>query len=93
MTKWADDETSVLELHLTLSRFLGLLDPIARALTCLESPHSSLADVLLFWLAVAGALDDYLRKTQLSSGTKLNGPSDPYLTALFFHYGITPIHL
>jgi hypothetical protein len=102
LLKWSEDETSVLELRLIISRFVGLLEPLARSITCLESPHSSAADVMLFWLAAATGLDEYLRKTTLASSLKgkirklVNarfaemvhaGPSDSYLAALFFHWG------
>jgi hypothetical protein len=74
----------------------------------LESPHSTAADVLLFWLAAASSLDDYLRNTHLSTSVKTQirqavnarfaemihtGPSDPYLAALFFHWGTSFYYL
>jgi hypothetical protein len=102
MMLWAGDADSVLELRLMLSRFLQLLEPIARSLTCLESSHSTAADLFLFWLAAATGLDDQLRKHSYPSSIKAqirklvnarftemthSGPSDPYLAALFFHIG------
>lgn len=39
-----------------LSRLLSVLAPIAKAITCLESTHSTVSDVYIFWLAVAATI-------------------------------------
>ena len=46
------------EMQLTV--FTALLDPILRALTCLESSFSTPADVLLLTSAALGAVEKYL---------------------------------
>ncbi|KAJ7571875.1 hypothetical protein C8J56DRAFT_1086552 [Mycena floridula] len=37
-----------------------VLEPIAKSITCLEASHSTVADVFLFWLAIAAAYNDLL---------------------------------
>ncbi|KAF8601837.1 hypothetical protein BDV93DRAFT_445172, partial [Ceratobasidium sp. AG-I] len=49
-----------------LTVFVAVLDPILRALTCLESSLSTPADVLLFFSAALGKLDQHLRSGSLS---------------------------
>jgi hypothetical protein len=49
--------------------------PIARAITCLESGHSTVADVFMFWLAVMASYKSLLEtdpviKRDLSNGDK-----------------------
>lgn len=43
-----------------LSLLIAVLMPIAHAITCLESTHSTVADVFLFWLAVMAQFDNLL---------------------------------
>lgn len=39
-----------------LRQLLTVLAPIAKAITCLESTHSTVSDVYLFWLAVTATI-------------------------------------
>lgn len=43
-----------------------MLSPVAKAITCLESTHSTVADVFLFWLAVNAAFHHLLSQGGLS---------------------------
>ncbi|KAH9936738.1 uncharacterized protein BXZ73DRAFT_45046 [Epithele typhae] len=50
-----------------LSMLLSILGPIAKAIECLESAHSTLADVFMFWLAVMASYDTFLADTSRSA--------------------------
>jgi hypothetical protein len=41
---------------MNLKRMLSVLEPIARAIKCLESTQSTLADIFVFWQAVLGKI-------------------------------------
>ncbi|KAF8593541.1 hypothetical protein BDV93DRAFT_425138, partial [Ceratobasidium sp. AG-I] len=42
---------------------ISVLEPIARAIKCLESTRSTLADILVFWQAVLGRISElFMRK-------------------------------
>ncbi|KZV69049.1 hypothetical protein PENSPDRAFT_581596, partial [Peniophora sp. CONT] len=43
-----------------LSLLIKVLMPIAYAITCLESTHSTVADVFMFWLAVMAQFESFL---------------------------------
>jgi hypothetical protein len=102
MEQWAGDASDVLELRILLTRMAGLLEYPARCITCLESSHSTLADVFLFWLSAAASISEFLSKAKFPFATKKaiykatnarftemvhTGPSDAYLTALYLHWG------
>ncbi|KAG9089935.1 hypothetical protein FRC06_001289, partial [Ceratobasidium sp. 370] len=67
------DERNVVAMHFktTLTKLANILEPFARALLCLESTHSTLADVYVFWLSVLAALHQHF-----SSGHSLLTPDD-----------------
>lgn len=46
----------MLEFELALTKFIAVTSPFAKAIKCLESTHSTLADIYLFWLAVTAQL-------------------------------------
>lgn len=90
--------TQGLKFKLDLSRFVGILEPAALALKCLESPHTNPADVFVFWVATAAAMNKYLTSEEFSEPVKrairlivnkrFNGminksPSDVYFAAFF----------
>lgn len=49
-------DTSVSMFRLKLDQLLAVLAPIGKATTCLESSHSTVSDVFIFWLAVMSEL-------------------------------------
>ncbi|PVF93460.1 hypothetical protein CPB86DRAFT_715359, partial [Serendipita vermifera] len=48
-----------------LLRYLSIIDPIVRTIQCLESANLNVADVYVFWLAIAATLRDLFDKPQL----------------------------
>ena len=46
-----------------LTKLLDVIAPFAKSIKCLESSHSTAADVYLFWLAIMAHLEDLFRKT------------------------------
>ncbi|KAG0701297.1 ribonuclease H-like domain-containing protein [Suillus ampliporus] len=46
----------VINIPLNFDNFSQVLAPIAKAITCLESTHSTVSDVYLFWLAVTATI-------------------------------------
>ncbi|KAG8687723.1 hypothetical protein FRC08_011831 [Ceratobasidium sp. 394] len=55
------DETRVtaIEFKLALTELANVLEPLARALLCLESTHSTLSDVYFFWLSALAILNKH----------------------------------
>jgi hypothetical protein len=45
------------QFRLVLMKFVGVMEPVFRALTCLESTNSTLGDVFAYWLALIAAMD------------------------------------
>ncbi|KIM91523.1 hypothetical protein PILCRDRAFT_83731 [Piloderma croceum F 1598] len=54
--------TTLLELELT--KITAVLGPFVKAILCLESAHSTCADVYLFWISTLSALEDLFRSGQ-----------------------------
>ena len=78
-----------------LQHLVLFLAPVAKLIKCLESSHSTIADVYLFWLAVTGNINDLLNRVCLETQIKEkiwlavnsrfnqmvnNAPSDVFLT-------------
>lgn len=78
-----------------LQQITTVLSPIAKAITCLESTHSTVADVYLFWLAVTAEIHRLLSQgalpTNIAEEIRLavnfrfdqmvnDAPSDVFLT-------------
>ncbi len=42
---------------LSLTKYLAVAEPFARAIECLESAHSTPSDVFVFWLAIMATLE------------------------------------
>jgi hypothetical protein len=57
--------TDVIQLELELTKLLEVIGPIAKAIQCLESTHSTPADVYLFWLAVMAQLGEVFREDKV----------------------------
>ncbi|KAF8593692.1 hypothetical protein BDV93DRAFT_584071, partial [Ceratobasidium sp. AG-I] len=49
---WMLDLATLQKFTEQLRQFVAVLEPLARSIKCLESSHSTAADVYLFWLAV-----------------------------------------
>jgi hypothetical protein len=64
--------TEAIQLELDLSKLIEVIGPFAKAIQCLESTHSTPADVFLFWLAIIAQLDQLFRdsKFQLPNDVK-----------------------
>ncbi|KAH9936731.1 ribonuclease H-like domain-containing protein [Epithele typhae] len=62
-----EKEASMVDIPVHLSMLLSILGPIAKAIECLESAHSTLADVFMFWLAVMASYDTFLADTSRSA--------------------------
>ncbi|KAL5476496.1 hypothetical protein ACEPAI_3353 [Sanghuangporus weigelae] len=78
-----------------LQELTMVLAPIAKSITCLESAHSTVADIYVFWLAVAAeihrildeedleeAIKDHIRRTVNFRFDQMinDAPSDVYIT-------------
>jgi hypothetical protein len=49
------------QLELELTKLIAVLGPLAKAILCLESAHSTCADVYLFWIAALASIEDLFR--------------------------------
>jgi hypothetical protein len=45
-----------MKFEMELSQLLTILAPVAKAITCMESTHSNVSDVYVFWLAVTATI-------------------------------------
>ncbi|KAG8686955.1 hypothetical protein FRC09_013822 [Ceratobasidium sp. 395] len=52
-----EKQVTAIEFKLMLTELVNILEPIARALLCLESTESTLGDVYFFWLAALAVLN------------------------------------
>lgn len=57
--------------ELCIEQMVKILEPFARAVKCLESTQSTVADVYLFWLAVVATLHDYFCNNANADGLQL----------------------
>ena len=71
---WMRDRDAVHSLHEALIKLVGILEPFARAVKCLESTQSTPADVYLFWLAVMATYEEIFRNNYDVDGLQL--PTD-----------------
>jgi len=62
--KGLEDPTEALQLELDLTKLLEVIGPFAKSIKCLESAHSTAADVYLFWLAIVAQLEQLFGKKQ-----------------------------
>jgi hypothetical protein len=65
--KGLEDSTEALQLELDLTKLLEVIGPFAKSIKCLESAHSTAADVYLFWLAIVAQLEQLFLKKQTGS--------------------------
>lgn len=56
-----------------LGQFVAVLEPLARSIKCLESSHSTAADVYLFWLAVLARYHELFVGNNTLQGIGLQG--------------------
>jgi hypothetical protein len=52
--------TAAFKFQYGLTQLLAVIAPIAKAIQCLESTHSTVADVYIFWLAVTASIHDVI---------------------------------
>jgi hypothetical protein len=45
-----------------LSQLLTILAPVAKAITCMESTHSNVSEVYVFWLAVTATIHQIIEE-------------------------------
>ncbi|KIO25436.1 hypothetical protein M407DRAFT_25235 [Tulasnella calospora MUT 4182] len=68
---WMQNVLAVAKFEAGLTQLKTLLEPLARAVKCLESSLSTPADVYLFWLAVAATYRDIFRDNSSDGGLQL----------------------
>ncbi|KAG8774614.1 hypothetical protein FRC12_001891 [Ceratobasidium sp. 428] len=54
-----DESATAIKFRLMLTKLVNILEPFARALVCLESAQSTLADVYFFWLSALASLNQH----------------------------------
>jgi hypothetical protein len=54
-----------IQLELDLTKFVEVIGPFAKSIKCLESTHSTAADVYLFWLAIMSQLEELFREDKI----------------------------
>ncbi|KAF8148580.1 hypothetical protein B0H34DRAFT_802808 [Crassisporium funariophilum] len=59
---------SYTQFQIDIAEYLTVVEPIARSLWSLESPHTNAADVFIFWLAIAAKLKQLFSQTEADSG-------------------------
>jgi hypothetical protein len=65
------DRESVDRFTMELRQLCSILEPIARSIKCLESSHSTPADVYLFWLAIVARLHELFKNNSTINGVGL----------------------
>lgn len=65
---WMTNKKDVVEFEDRLLQLKTLLEPLARAVQCLESLQSNPADVYLFWLAIMATHRDLFSKNEADLG-------------------------
>jgi hypothetical protein len=53
--------TSTMQFEIELTQITTILAPFAKAILCLESSHSTTADVYIFWLAAMALLQETMQ--------------------------------
>ncbi|KAG8711238.1 hypothetical protein FRC08_016139 [Ceratobasidium sp. 394] len=59
-----DESATAIKFKLMLAELVNILEPFARALLCLESAQSTLADVYFFWLSALAALNQHFQSNR-----------------------------
>lgn len=68
---WMKNRSKVHQFKTSIIQLKTLLEPLARAVKCLESSRSTLADVYLFWLAVTATYTNLFKKNSEETGINL----------------------
>ncbi|KAL5512313.1 hypothetical protein ACEPAG_3305 [Sanghuangporus baumii] len=91
-----------------LQRLIMVLSPMAKSITCLESSHSTVADVYLFWLAVTADIHYKLSQDGLATSDREKirravncrfnqmvneAPSDVYITGFVLDPRFRNVHI
>ena len=61
--------TEAIQLELDLTKLVEVLGPFAKSIKCLESAHSTPADVFLFWLSIMAQLEQLFRENKIQLPT------------------------
>jgi hypothetical protein len=64
--KFKPDTIATKTFKYDLEQLLLVIGPIAKSIKCLESSHSTVADVYLFWLAIVASLEDLIENDKLA---------------------------
>lgn len=93
---------ATLQFEISLTQFIALGSPFARAIECLEASSASPADVYLFWLAILGGIKDALDSCYLPDDVRgqvrgiintrwkeffIEGPTNAHLSAFYLNPG------
>ena len=65
------DRVSVQRFEEELNQLATVLEPFARSIKCLESSHSTLSDVYVFWLAILARFQSIFKHNKALSGVGL----------------------
>jgi hypothetical protein len=76
------DRSTVQTFEQELDQLRSVLEPFARSIKCLESSHSTLSDVYLFWLAVLSRLRDLFKNNHTLAGIGLPSPVIAEITSI-----------
>ncbi|KAF8597208.1 hypothetical protein BDV93DRAFT_453421, partial [Ceratobasidium sp. AG-I] len=68
---WMLDRTEAQSFKEELTQLVTVLEPFARSIKCLESSHSTLSDVYLFWLAILARFREITNSNQSLTGVGL----------------------
>ncbi|KAG8752176.1 hypothetical protein FRC11_008645, partial [Ceratobasidium sp. 423] len=79
---WMLDRDTVDRFTAELRQLCTILEPFARSIKCLESSHSTPADVYLFWLAIISRLHELFKKNSTISGAGLPNPVMEDITSI-----------
>lgn len=52
--------STALMFQVNLAKLIAIFSPYARAIQCLESPHTTCSDVYLYWLAIVSQINHLL---------------------------------
>lgn len=88
-----------------LTQFIGVGNPLARAIECLEATSANPADVYIYWLAILAGVKDALESCYLPDevcgqirgilnsrwrGFFVDGPTNAHLSAFYLNPGEYP---
>ncbi|QRV96938.1 hypothetical protein RhiJN_24957 [Ceratobasidium sp. AG-Ba] len=78
-----ENQFAAFEFKAMLTELVRILEPLARALLCFESTHSTISHIYYFWLAALALLNRYF--SSKSSGQLLTAQDKSHLQAIIFY--------